>query len=61
METKCNYCDADIYLKVKQYSRPILAPLTPEDEIMQNLTEKTGWKYIQIAKKYCPMCGKEIT
>ena len=57
---KCNFCRADIYVKTRQYLRPVLAPITQEAAIEQELIEKTGWRYIMIQNNYCPMCGKKV-
>lgn len=57
----CRFCDTKVFAKVRRYTRPILAPLTPEGALMQELTEKTGWEYVQIDNRFCPMCGKEIS
>jgi len=56
----CKFCDTKVFAKVRRYMRPILAPLTPEEAISQELTEKTGWEFIQIDNRFCPMCGKEL-
>lgn len=57
----CNYCKADIYIKTIQYSAPLLAPLTRAEELEQELTNITGEVYLQLPKRFCPVCGEKIT
>ncbi len=57
---ECNFCGLDIYLKIRQALRPVLAPTTQEMAIEQEVIEKTGWRYIMIQNRYCPMCGKKV-
>lgn len=54
----CGFSENVIYIKVKQYLRPVLAPLTQVDALEYELQEKTGWRYVPVQAKYCPMCGK---
>lgn len=55
----CSYCKADLFIKAKVYAKPVLAPLTHEQEMMDELLEMTGETYIPLQKKFCPMCGRE--
>ena len=57
----CNFCKSDLYIKTVQYTRPLLAPLTREEELRQELLDLTGEVYLQIPNKYCAMCGEKIT
>lgn len=59
-EKKCRFCDMDLYAKVQQYARPVLAPLTLGEEIEFELVEKTGWAYVPVSNLYCPMCGRRL-
>lgn len=56
----CNYCDIAIYVKIKQYAKPILAPITEVQELRDKLLDMTGELYVEFPKRYCPFCGKEI-
>ena len=57
--SKCSFCDETIYVKVIQYAAPILAPLTPEQELRDRLIDMTGTTYVKILSNYCPVCGKK--
>ncbi len=56
----CNYCNAPLYIKVQQLLRPVLAPLTRADALMDEYTEITGMAFVPLQKRFCPMCGKQI-
>ena len=56
--SKCSFCDKTVYIKVKQYAAPMLAPLTPEQELRDRLTNMTGEVYAQLDTYYCPICGR---
>lgn len=56
----CEYCNVPLYMKVKQYAKPILAPLTPAQELRDKLLDMTGETYIQSPKKFCHMCGRKL-
>lgn len=56
----CSYCNTDIYIKVEVFTKPILAPLTYEQELREKLVEMTGETYVHLQKNFCPMCGKRI-
>ena len=50
----------DLYIKTTQYLRPVLAPLTREEELRQELLNITGEVYLPFVPSYCPMCGKKV-
>ena len=50
----------DLYVKTKQYLRPLLAPLTREEELRQELLNITGEVYSLFIPSYCPICGKKV-
>ena len=56
----CNYCDATIYIKTVQHTAPVMAPLTEVQALRDKLLDKTGEVYLQIPKRFCPVCGREI-
>lgn len=56
----CDFCNVKIYVQVKRYLKPILAPLTEVEQLEYELINKIGLKYIQIPNKYCPMCGRKL-
>ena len=56
----CRYKGVQLYMKVQLFMRPLLQPMTVEEEIEQELQEKTGWKYVLVNNAYCPMCGKAV-
>ena len=56
----CNYCNAPIYIKTVQYTKPLLAPLTEVQALRDRLTDLTGEVYLEIPKKFCPVCGEKI-
>lgn len=56
----CPYCQTTFFIKVIQCARPLLAPLTPEQELRDMLEDLTGESYIPIHNNYCPMCGKNL-
>lgn len=55
----CNMCNATLYIKTKQMLRPVLAPLTPEQELRDRLLDMTGEAYLPVTVKYCPFCGEK--
>lgn len=57
---KCSFCDRDIYIKVDQVLMPVLAPLTYEGALRDELINKTGKTYVLLPKRYCPVCGAEV-
>lgn len=56
----CPFCDAHVYIKIKQYAQPILAPVTRIQELRDELINLTGETYAEIPKKFCPVCGKKV-
>ena len=56
----CNYCKTQYYIRTVQYSAPLLAPMTKQEEIRQQLLNLTGEVYARIANLYCPMCGAKV-
>lgn len=57
----CRFCESKIFVKRHQYLRPVIAPLTPEQELMDKLADLTGTVYVEIKNKFCPMCGRPLT
>lgn len=47
-------------MRVVQYARPLLQPLTPEQAVMDNLHEITGKRFYRIYPSFCPMCGEKL-
>lgn len=56
----CDFCNLKIYVQIKRYTKPILAPLTEVEQLEYELINKTGLQYIQIPNNYCPMCGRKL-
>lgn len=56
----CYYCHLPLYIKVQQLMRPVLAPLTPEDELLDEYANRTGMKFVQLEKRFCPVCGRKM-
>lgn len=56
----CNYCNVPIYIKTVQYAAPVMAPLTEVQALRDELINKTGEVYLQIPKRFCPVCGEKI-
>lgn len=54
----CNMCKTTLYIKTIQYAKPLLAPLTAEQELRYKLFDMTGEVYLQVPVKYCPFCGE---
>ena len=55
----CNYCNAEYFVRIKKYMKPILVPLTHAEELQNELVNLTGIDYLQIPIKYCPMCRRK--
>ena len=53
----CRMCNTKLYIKTKQLLRPVLAPLTPEQQLRDKLLDVTGEVYLPVPVKYCPFCG----
>ena len=56
----CDFCNVPIYLKTKQFARPLLAPVTREQELREELLDLTGEVYLKLPHRFCPMCGEEL-
>ena len=64
----CPYCQTTFFIKVIQCARPLLAPLTPEQELRDKLEDLTGESYIPIHnnysdefhKSFCGCCGAKM-
>lgn len=56
----CDYCNMPLYIKVQQLTRPVLAPLTRADALMDEYTNITGTAFVLLEKRFCPMCGAEM-
>lgn len=54
----CNMCNATLYIKTKQFARPVLAPLTPAQKLRDRLSDMTGEVYLPVCVNYCPFCGE---
>lgn len=57
---KCPFCDRDIFIQVEQVFMPVLAPLTYEGALRDELINKTGKAYELLPKRYCPVCGAKL-
>lgn len=55
----CNFCKETFYVKTIQYAMPLLAPMTREEKLRQELQNITGEVFIALPNEYCPMCGKK--
>lgn len=53
----CRMCSTQLYIKTKQYTKPVMAPLTPTQELRDKLIDLTGEIYLPVSTKYCPFCG----
>lgn len=56
----CEFCKTELYIKTIQYTKPILKPLTYEQELRDKLLDLTGEVYVKIENTYCPFCGEKI-
>lgn len=56
----CAACRTKLYVKTIQYLRPAAAPLTPEQELRDRLSDLTGEVYVTVNKRFCHVCGKPI-
>lgn len=59
-KNSCPFCNEPIYIKRVQYSEPLLAPLTETQALRDRLIELTGEVYIELEKRFCPVCGEEL-
>ncbi len=57
----CELCQEALFVKRVQYLRPLTAPLTQEQEIMDKLAEHTGIAYYKLESRFCPICGRPLT
>lgn len=57
----CKFCKAKIYIQIERYTKPVLAPLTEVQQLEYELIDKTGFEYIEIPNRYCPMCRPKIS
>lgn len=57
----CEACGDKFFVARRQYMRPIIAPLTPEQALMDKLTDLTGIAYVRFSCKFCPACGRPLT
>jgi len=55
----CDYCNAPLYIKVQQFLRPALAPMTRADALMDEYTDITGTAFVPLQKRFCPVCGEK--
>ena len=53
----CYFCNGPIYLKTKQFARPLLARVTREQELRDALLDLTGEVYLKLPHRFCPLCG----
>ncbi len=56
----CEYCNVEVYVKTQKLMKSILAPLTPTEELRQELENITGEMYLKLDNKYCPICGRKL-
>ena len=56
----CDYCNVVIYVKIKQFAKPILSPTTELQELKDKILDMTGELYVEFPKRYCPFYGEEI-
>lgn len=58
---ECPDCKGEVFAKRRQYMRPVMEPLTPEQALMDKLTELTGIVYVKVKNEFCPFCGRPLT
>ena len=56
----CEYCNMIIYIKTQKIIKDLLVPLTREEQLRQEVEDKTGEMYLEFPHKYCPMCGEKL-
>lgn len=54
----CSMCNTTLYIRTIQFLRPILAPITPEQELIDRLADMEGEVYMPVMVNYCPFCGE---
>lgn len=57
----CPDCKGEVFEKRLQYMRPVMKPLTPEQALMDKLTELTGIVYVKVKNEFCHTCGRPLT
>lgn len=57
----CPDCKGEFFEKRRQYMRPVMEPLTPEQALMDKLTELTGIVYVKVKNEFCHTCGRPLT
>ena len=50
-------CDMELYIRVQQFVRPTLMPLTATGALEDELANITGMVYVPLPARFCPMCG----
>lgn len=58
---ECPDCKGEVFAKRRQYMRPVMEPLTPEQALMDKLTELTGIVYAKVKNEFCHTCGRPLT
>lgn len=58
---ECPDCKGEVFAKRRQYMRPVMEPLTPEQALMDKLTELTGIVYVKVKNEFCHTCGRPLT
>jgi len=54
---KCPWCAEILYYKHKRILKPVLAPLTPEQAVLDELP----FEFVAIQPAFCPVCGRPLT
>ena len=57
---KCSFCGTPIFAYVRQYMRPVMAPMTRAGELYNEAQNITGMAYVRIPARYCPICGQKL-
>lgn len=52
----CPFCKEIVYIKCERILQPLIAPLTPEGEILDYLP----FEFLALPAKFCPMCGRAL-
>ena len=55
---RCGLCTATVYIKVRRNMKPVLAPITYEQELRDKLLDITGEEYVALSGGFCPGCGQ---
>lgn len=56
-ETNCPWCCEPIFFKKERVLQPILAPITPEQEVLDSLP----FEFRFLEHEYCPICGRNLS